>query len=225
MITLTQDPTRAPVARNAVEGTFAEQYHALVRWLRSAEREAPRAPRAIGVTSCVRGSGVSTVARNLAWAAAQIEEAPVLLLDLSRASSVGPAPSDCSEGRGSSELVGRWEERVAPSQTDNLSLLTMRHGDDTDTVAVGRDGINELFRSLENEFGFIVVDLPTADSHLCLASAGLLHGILLVMEPQHTRSDIATLATERLAHAHGNILGAILNKHSEPLPRWLDSRL
>jgi Mrp family chromosome partitioning ATPase len=225
MITLTQDPARAPVARNAVEGPIAEQYQALVRWLRSAECEAPRSPRAIGVTSCVRGSGVSTVARNLAWAAAQIEEAPVLLLDLSRAGSAGPSRSDCSEPHGFSEFVERWEQRVAPSKTDNLSLLTMGHAEDTDTIAVGRDGINDLIRSFENEFGFIVVDLPTADSHLCLATAGLLHGILLVMDSEHTCSDIATLTSERLAHAHGNILGAILNKHSEHLPRWLENRL
>src|SRR3954470_11071315 len=96
MLTLTQDPAWTPIARNTVEGTFVEQYHALVRWLLSAETEAPGSPRSIGVSSCLPGSGVSTVARNLAWAAAQIEEAPVLLLDLSRADSVGPAASDCS---------------------------------------------------------------------------------------------------------------------------------
>jgi Mrp family chromosome partitioning ATPase len=183
------------------------------------------------VTSCLPGSGVSTVARNLAWAAAQIEDAPVLLLDLSRAGAVGAAPSEgslrhgCTEFVGQTELVGQWEQRIAPSKIDNLSLLTMRHADDTETVAVGRDGINDLIRSFENDFGFIVVDLPTADSHLCLASAGLLHGILLVMASEHTPSNLAAKATERLAHAQGNILGAILNQHSEHLPRWLDNRL
>jgi Mrp family chromosome partitioning ATPase len=217
-----QDPARTPLARNTVEGTFVEQYHALVRWLLSAEGESPRPPRSIGVSSCLRGSGVSTVARNLAWAAAQIEEAPVLLLDLSRAGSAGPAPSDCSGRHGGAEFVEQWEQHIASSQIDNLSVLSMRHAEDTDTIAVGREGINHLIRSLENDFGFIVVDLPTADSHLCVASAGLLHGILLVMESEHTPSNLAAQATERLAHAHGNILGAILNKHSEHLQRWLD---
>jgi len=224
MLTLTQDPAWTPIARNTVEGTFVEQYHALVRWLLSAEGESPRSPRSIGVSSCLRGSGVSTVARNLAWAAAQIEETPVLLLDLSRA-GVGPAPADCSGRHGGAEFVARWEQRIAPSQIDNLSVLAMKHAEDTDTIAVGREGINHLLRSLENDFGFIVVDLPTADSHLCLASAGLLHGILLVMESEHTPSNVAAQATQRLAHAHGNILGAILNKHSEHLANWPDNRL
>jgi len=222
MLTLTQDPARTPMARNTIEGSLVEQYYALVRWLLSAEGEAPRSPRSIGVSSCLRGCGVSTVARNLAWAAAQIEEAPVLLLDLSRTGSAGPAPSDCYGRHGGAELVEQWELQIAPTQIDNLSLLAMGHAKDTDTIAVGREGINHLLRSLENDFGFIVVDLPTADSHLCLASAGLLHGILLVMDTEHTPSNIAAQATERLTHAQGNILGAILNKHSESLPRWLE---
>ena len=80
-------------------------------------------------------------------------------------------------------------------------------------------------RSLENDFGFIVADLPTVESSLCFVSAGLLSGVLLVMEAERTRSDIAARANQRLVDARANVLGIVLNKHPQHLPNWLEARL
>jgi Mrp family chromosome partitioning ATPase len=85
--------------------------------------------------------------------------------------------------------------------------------------------LNELLASLSREFGFIVVDLPQAESSVCFAAAGLLNGVLLVMEAERTHHAAASRAKARLLHANAAVLGVIFNKHRQHLPNWLSSRL
>ena len=79
MTTLTYErPTRPSVVGTPV----AEYYRALVHRLRALKGADRLAAISIGVTSCDRGVGVSTIAGDLAIAAAQSSEGTVLLLDL-----------------------------------------------------------------------------------------------------------------------------------------------
>ncbi len=109
----------------------------------------------------------------------------------------------------------------------NLSLLALTLDDEVAYQALTRDGsrVYELLRSLEGDFGFIVVDLPPTDSGLCFSTAGTLNGVLLVMEAQRTHSAEAARAKQRLIHANAAVLGVILNKQAQELPGWLDARL
>ncbi len=228
MITPTQDAAAASIARNGCDKRVAEHYYSLVHWLRTVGDSSGTGAKSIGVTSCASGAGVTTVAANLAIAGAQISEQPVLLLDLS---SARPAPATRFSLAGDLDLcdaladASQYGACVRPSPIANLSILAANSASDLQRLNIDSPKANDLLQMLGNDFGFIVVDLPTVESSLCFVTAGLLNGVLLVMEAERTRSDIAARAKQRLVDARANVLGIVLNKHPQHLPTWLEARL
>ena len=215
--------------RNGCSQPAAEQYYySLVHWLRAMGDLSGIAPKSIGVTGCGPGAGVSTVASNLAIAAADIGDQPVLLLDLSVGRASASARFRMTGDLGLHDALAN--SRVAacyakPTPVPNLSLLGTNSVADAQMANVDSTKVNDLMRSLENEFGFIVVDMPTVESSLCFVTAGLLNGVLLVIEAERTRLETAARAKQRLIDARANVLGVILNKYSQHLPNWLDARV
>lgn len=199
----------------------SEDYYALAHWLRAGGMSAV-APHTVGVTACTRGAGVTTVAENLARAVAEACENPVLLLDLSSRSHVRPSrPSGHASGVGAKRIT----EIARPTLVPNLYILRSTELDDADRLEFDPAAIHGLMRSLDEAFGYVVVDLPTTDSSLCCQAAGVLNGILLVIEAERTRFEAAARAKNRLIHGHANVLGIVLNNHPQHLPKWLDARL
>ena len=228
MITLTQEYGGASVKRNVRDDAVAEQYYFLAHWLRPVGDTSAVASKTIGITSCARGAGVSTVASNLAAVAAQISGQRVLLLDLSTTRSALATRFGVSGDLGLQDALAddsRPGECVRTSPIANLSLLAMNEGVDQRSLSVAGGKVNDLLQALEPEFGFIVVDLPTTESSLCFATAGLLNGVLLVMEAERTHAETAARAKQRLIDARANIFGVILNKHCQHIPNWLNARL
>lgn len=224
MITLTEEQIRTSAARAGRIVPVAAQYYAMAHWLRSPAGAAPEGARIVGITSCSPGAGVSTVAQQLATAAAQAGDQPVLLFDLSRA-AVGWSWSAATR---MSQLPGGLlplQEQVEPTAIGNLSQLVVDSRRHDAIGQLNRDDLRDLLSTLESDFSFIVVDLPTANSEFCIATAGLLHGVVLVMEAERTHAQAAAQAREHLVHAQANVLGAILNKRPQHLPGWLASRL
>ncbi len=114
---------------------------------------------------------------------------------------------------------------VTESPLQNLSLLGADAANEPWPLSLDSAKLNGLLQSLDNDFGFIVVDLPTVESSLCFVAAGLLNGVLLVIEAERTRSETAARAKQRLLDARANVMGVILNKHPQHLPNWLEARL
>jgi Mrp family chromosome partitioning ATPase len=222
MITFTSDTATKSAARNALLGQVSEDYFSLVHWLRSFDDFSNVKHKSIGVTSCTRGAGVSTVALNLAKAASQISDQAVLLLDLSE---TGTGRSRLNRETDVLAEVARASDFVRTTSIPNLNTLTVSSLDDVQALSVDSGRINDLLEALKNEFGFIVVDLPAVESSLCFVTAGLLSGVLVVMEAERTRFEIANRAKQRLLDARANLLGVILNKHPQHLPNWLEARL
>lgn len=228
MITLPSGSAGVAAPRNGFGPLIDDQYYALVHWIRSVGDPSGQAPRTIGLSSCASGAGVSTVASNLAIAAARSSDRGVLLLDLSATRPGGSnrlgrvADMSLREAMTDTAQVSRCA-RV--SSIANLSLLTVDSADEPQSLNVDSCKVNEFVRALEDDFGFIVVDLPPVDSSLCFVTVGSLSGVLLVMEAERTRSETAARAKQRLIDARASILGVILNKHLQHLPSWLERRL
>lgn len=231
MITLTQDSVAASTQRGGLGDAVAEQYYALANWLRpsgdgTAFSHTANEPKAIGVTSCIAGAGVSTVAANLAIAAARTGNQPVLLVDLSGGESQIAARLSVTGDLGlEAALQGEIPPTACAKATpiENLSLLALSER----SLLSSFDGnrIVDLLRQLERDFSFLVIDLPPTDSGLCFSTVGTLNGVLLVMDGQRTHGQTAARAKQRLIHANAAVLGVILNNHAQDLPRWLDARI
>ena len=199
--------------------TSPDDYQALVQWLREGSDSAV-APRNVGITSCSPRAGVSTVAKQLAIAAAAASERPVLLLDLSGVESSEPP-------RSPGDSVGKRLDRIAlarATETPNLFLVQAADVPSDDRHSAEFNAFELLSGALEEGYGYVVVDLPTTESNLCCQAAGLLDGILLVIEAERTCIDAATRAKNRLLRAHANLPGVLLNNYSQQLPKWFKSR-
>jgi Mrp family chromosome partitioning ATPase len=226
MITLTSTAARSNAALADRPARVSDEYYSLVHWLRTVGIASGVAPRLLGVTSCTRGSGVSTVAANVAIAAAQISEEPVLLLDLTGSQGVPRGELGRSgDDHLSDSPADPWSnQRVRPTSVANLSVLSVASAAEPPGGALDAGRIHDLLEGLENDFGFVVVDLPAVESSLCFVAAGLLNGVLLVMEAERTRGHVAARAKQRLIDANANLLGVILNKHPQHVPSWLETR-
>ncbi len=210
MTTLTQNPSRARVSAGESEDRLADYYFDLFDWLRSNVDLAGEPLTSIGVTTCAAGAGASTVAWNLAVVAAENSDRPVLLVDLS-----GLEKDQASEQATPAALAaavrnpGDW---VTASSVPNLSLLSVGAACSRSELSVDYGNVGDFLRSLQNDFGMLIVDLPTTESSLCFGAAGSVDGVLFVIEAEETPRESAERAVRRLSYAHANVLGIILNK-------------
>ena len=149
MLTVTQAQRATSPRRGGNGGAIAEQYYALAHWLRPADdREGTlKDAKSVGVTSCHPGAGVSTVAANLALAAAQTGTTPVVLVDLSgQASRLGEKLSldgdlGLLHALGGAVSAG---ECVRATAIENLSLLGLGRGESASLSSFDGNRIVEL---------------------------------------------------------------------------------
>jgi Mrp family chromosome partitioning ATPase len=213
--TLEQESVSVSAAHRVCDMDVAEPYYDLVHWLRSVGNMAGLKSKTIGVTACARGAGTSTVASNLALAAAQISEQPVLLLDLTDTRSAIPTRFTASDDlrlRGALGDVLRPGECVKTSPIANLSRLAASQLSDFPALSVDCGRVGDLLRAMEPYFDFIVIDLPIVESSLCFLAAESLSGVLLVMEAEHIDVERAARVRQRLIDARANVVGMILNE-------------
>ena len=226
MISLTRESIAIGSMRR-VSDSVIEEYCALVHRINSGQDSSSGRSTTIGVTGCTARAGTSTVALNLAVAAARLDDRPVLLVDLSAhgdALTTFGMSSDL-EPRATFAPNARRGTLVKASDVPNLFVLVVENDGNAKGATLDRREFNDLVHSLEPDFGWIVVDLPTTDTSLCFSVAGLFDGILLTMDAECTRRNVAAKAQQRLDLAQANLLGVILNKHRQYIPNWLDARL
>jgi Mrp family chromosome partitioning ATPase len=227
MGTLTVDTPTISRSPSTIGGPVSENYQSLVHWLRAVGDVSNVSAKAIGVTSCSQGAGATTVAVNLALAGAQAGE-NVLLVDFSSTRPAIAARLGLSGELGLRDAVAdvtHAAEYVTATPLDKLSVLAANLPGEPQSINLDAASINGLLRAVESEYSLIVVDLPTVESSLCFIASGLLNGVLLVMEAERTRIDVAARAKQRLIDARASVLGVILNKSPQHLPSWLEARL
>lgn len=210
MSTLIQDPSAGRVSAGECEGLLGDYYFDLFNWLRSNVDLAGLPLKSIGVTACAAGAGASTVAWNLAVVAAKNSDRPVLLLDLSSLEKHQAGEQATPAALAAAvRNPGDW---VTASNVPNLSLLKVGNARGGQELGVDYGNVGDFLRLLQNDFGMLIVDLPTAESNLCFGAAGSADGVLFVIEAEETPRELAERAVRRLSYAQANVLGIILNK-------------
>jgi protein-tyrosine kinase len=228
MITVTEqfvsprlvDPRIAPIA---------DHYQTLVNRLVPLDSTNQTELRSVGITSSGVTEGVSTVAAELAITAASLSAQSVLLLDMNTTDAGRAGTLRAWRQLGiydAGTATDSDSSGIVHSRYENLSLLSCRDAEQLKPLPFDRPRMAQLLRDLNDEYGLVIVDLPPAtDSSVALAMAGLLAGVVLVVEAEHTRFESAQRATRSLQQAQANLLGVILNKRPQHIPGWLYSRL
>jgi Mrp family chromosome partitioning ATPase len=188
--------------------------------------EGPSGPlRALGITSCYTGEGVSTVAAQLALTAALDCDGRVLLVDCNlpgpsvhRRFGLGPCPGLAECLRQGALLP----QAVRPSGVPRLSVMTAGQLHGSAARAYDSPAFPSLLKEWVGDFDTVICDMPAAARASSTARlARLLDGVLLVVEAERVRSDVACRVKELLLAADARLLGVVLNKRRGAAPDWL----
>jgi capsular exopolysaccharide synthesis family protein len=209
---------KAAAVRGDSQAEMVSYFASLLRLAEAQQNASGLANSVLGVTSCGRGQGVTTVAVNLAVVAARKGARRVLIVDVN---SQNPSVAKCFGMKPQSGLADVLSgeallgETLQSTSIDGLSILTPGSG----TKKLGSDfsvaDVSALLDELRTEFELIIFDLPQADElSECYAFAEMLDGLFLVVEAGRVDVAVARRVKQRLDHCQANLLGAIYNKHS-----------
>ena len=191
-------------------------YAALVQRLRGMRNGSSSSPYALGITSCSRHEGVSTVAANLAISAARDLMQNVLLVDATSENPSVAAMFNVEPTAGFSTAlhdVSAAHRCVQRTSIPNVSVLTAGMAQDGDTYPVDTQALAALIEELKQAFSLLVFDLPAAHELTpCFMLTGALDGVLLVVEADRVDSEVAQRTKQSLLNAHANLVGVVLNK-------------
>jgi capsular exopolysaccharide synthesis family protein len=185
--------------------------------------------RTMGVTSSLGGEGVSTLAANLAIAAAENGTGKVLLVDTHLARPILHAVFGLPRSPG---LVDLLRERppvdLAHPVTGlpHLWLLTAGKTSNAAHADVDIASLPEHVESLKCAYDCLIFDLPPLEESVVPPTLfSLLEGVLLVTESERVQRRSLWRSKCALEGAGANILGVVVNKQRQYLPRWLDNIL
>jgi len=221
---------RPPVTTNGKatrRGTLSAHYHALVQRIQAANMAAPanQTLETIGVTSCARGAGVSTVAFNIAVAAARAGLGPVLLVDADITKQANRHLIPDSPALGLADALAHAVDPmdcIVTSSIENLSIVVGRGEASHDELTFNPFKAAELINEYKNNFKLVIVDIPTpTELNSSIYLAGQLDGVVMVVEPETSDGRVALRTKQQLVEANANILGVVINKQRRHLPNWL----
>lgn len=180
--------------------------------------------RAIALVGCHSGEGVSTAAALLARQLAKSGGGRVLLID---ANSVSPCQhvnfgTSLSPGLIDFESNGLVDlSCIQPATVENLDVLSAGAGG-RELSPNGVKAFCEALPALRQEYTVIICDLPPVlEQSPAMRIAAMMDGVVLVVEAEKTRREVANKAREALLQADSNLIGIILNKRQFHIPEWL----
>jgi Mrp family chromosome partitioning ATPase len=162
---------------------------------------------------------------HLAMTAASYDEGPVVLVDCnlvqpcnSKALSEASCPGlvECLHS-GDSPL-----ELIQSSPLENLSILPAGELRGSPARFFNSAKLPKLVECLAERLRLTVFDMPPAGQASCSNRlAGLLNGVLLVIEAERVSWEVAQRVKELLVRAESHLLGAVLNKRRDSAPQWI----
>ena len=179
----------------------------------------------IGVTSCARRAGVSTLVGKMAVRAAEMVMGRVLLVDANLDHPRQARNFGLKRKEGLAEALlgdGNVCDKYFNGAVDGLSVMPagapFKRNSNTSP-----ESCSAVMKELRTEFDLIFVDLPPiADSAKFLMLAQQTDGIAIVADAKATRAREIGGALQILEGSGVPIIGTILNRKIRTLPKWID---
>jgi uncharacterized protein involved in exopolysaccharide biosynthesis len=219
---------------DATSVSHAETFEAIRGALHSTQ-DKMELPRVIGITSCYSGEGVSTTAANVSKALAfRHDQGKVLLVDLNLDDPFQHSHFGVPLSPGFTDLV----EPQSPAPTNqSVSRALCKDASGIDVLPAGRKsqnplqlGRSERFTQIiaagKKDYATMIFDLPSlAQSSMAIELAKYFDGIILVVESERVRRQVAQQAIAKMSRAGIAILGVVINKRKFYVPHWAYKRL
>ncbi len=180
-------------------------------------KNVPHKPKLVGVTSCARGAGVSSIATGVAASLSETGEGNVLLVDMNvdggAAQHFHKGMPDCGlDSALNAESKGKALVR------DSLYVATeSMRGEGLPQVLPKRlAGLISKIRS--SDYDYIIFDMPpVAETTMTFRAARLMDMMLLVIEAEKTNQDVVKRVISLLAESQANV-SVVLNKTQTHVP-------
>ncbi len=187
--------------------------------------------RILLLTAANTGSGISTSALAVASQLALMSGGAVLLIDASN------APDNLSQQLGLGKLRGfrdlLFDDQIPPLPQDCIVRLSDQRFDVLPCGLHSRGGerldpelLRTLLERLAADYRFVVIDgeaiYAGADS---LVMGPLVDGVILVVNAEDTRREVAQAASQRLVQAGARLIGSVFNRRRYYMPKWLYNNL
>lgn len=223
-------PLALPAHENA-EGGEAEAWgvqkdlHAYCETLRDrllmTLGDSTKPPHVIGITSCIRGAGVSTIATGLALELSRAGDRPVLLISSGENSSL-PKIFGVNPFAGIADMGSPPGDTTALVQRNVYFVPAEETGKEW-AGATPAQRFAEMIPFVRNgNSRFVIVDLPPVDeTSLALRVGRLLDGVVLVIPSEKVNRHAAIHAVEELERSGIKVIGTILNQRRQYVPEWL----
>lgn len=179
--------------------------------------------RSLMVAACRASTGATTTAMLLARTLADGNRHRVLLVDANLRAPTLAALFDVPHGRGLSDALRHGDDldpEILETGWPHVWLLTAGEIPAASEAVFEDKRIGQLLTRLKQRFDFIVLDaapvLESAEPH---ALAPEVDGVILVIEADRTPVHDAQRAKRDLELAGGRLVGAILNRERDYMPR------
>ena len=168
------------------------------------------------------------MATNLAICATDIYGGPVLLVDGNQQHSSLARSLGTSDSPGLTDfLAGDVELSSCVRTIGGSQLKLLPAGTRRSRPSASRsERAAELLEQARRDYRLVIVDLPpTAAIDQSLWKSPALDGVLLVIQSEHVRRQVALHIKDDLARAQVRLLGVVLNKRKLHIPDWLYRKL
>jgi receptor protein-tyrosine kinase len=115
---------------------------------------------------------------------------------------------------------------VKPMLQDNLWLLSSGKPTEDSPELLSSAAFHERIAQLRQQFDFVIIDAPPLTQYSDAVAIGQqTDGLVLVLEADSTRREAASAITHTLRAAGIQILAAVLNKRTFPIPEQIYKRI
>jgi len=212
-----------------------EYYDTLRDIITIPENESTGIPRLIAFTSSDFGEGVSTIVSKLAITLSKSSSGQVLIVDSNFAKPSIHKIFGASLSPGLGEILINDNENnvfIQPSPINNLYILSAGDILTNPTSKFDSPMFSELLRKWKKDYKFVLFDTPPmqcdmkqCDMNSSVRLASLVDGVVLVIQTESVRREVAQNIKERLVDSKANVLGVVLNKAKYYIPDWIYKRI
>lgn len=186
-------------------------------------------PRSVSFAGIDPGSGCSQLCSETARALAGNAAGSVCLVDANLRTPSLPRLFDCTNHWGLTDALlqsAPIRSFAKPVLRGNLWLLSCGSRVAETPRLLHSESLKLRFAELRKEFDYVLVDMPPLNQYAdAMAMGQFTDGIVLVLEANATRKESALKAIETLRAAQVEVLGAILNRRTFPIPESVYRRL
>lgn len=175
------------------------------------------------------GSGCSWICARTAEILARSIPGKVCLVDANFRTPSLPEVLGTSSDHGLSDALRRERparEFVNHLEPSNLWLLSCGSAPEASVGLLASERMRTLVAELRQEFEYVLIDAPPVGRYSDTFGIGqLADGLVMVLEANVTRKEVAARAVDKLRDLNVNVLGAVLNKRTFPIPDSIYQRL